>query len=287
MWLIIILILIIAFCGLGVFYLFFKKLPDIKNLNINSLTEVKQLETKAKILQAKLMRDSSEVRKKMGVFFGKEKNIFYSWLHKTKAKAQKLEAQYAKEKTEPEELFTKEELLEEGESLLKKDDFVAAEKKLIEVISLDKKNVEAYEMLGELYFENKNYDQAEEIYKYLIKLSTIDYGALSENANFKNGAMLEAETDFLSSLEVDNKIAVYYSDLAEVYEVTDKDDNAIDCYLKASSIEPNNPKYLDKIIDLAIQLEDRGLAKKTFNRLREINPENGKLEELRVAIEKL
>jgi tetratricopeptide (TPR) repeat protein len=137
--------------------------------------------------------------------------------------------------------------------------------------------------LGQLYFNNKSYDQAEEIYIYLIKLSAIS----DSGGEAKSKKLEDAENNLLDTLTVNAKIAVYYDDLAQIYEITGKADKTLDCYLKANMIEPNNPKYLDKIIKLSIELGDKSLAKKTFNRLRQINPENGKLEDLETAIENI
>jgi len=75
--------------------------------------------------------------------------------------------------------------------------------------------------------------------------------------------------------------------LGEVFEQTKRLDRALDSYLKSATIEPNNPKYLDKIIELAIKVEDVGLAKKTYRHLKKINPENSKVKEYFETLEKM
>ena len=99
--------------------------------------------------------------------------------------------------------------------------------------------------------------------------------------------MEDVEREIIGSVSIDNKVAVYYDDLAQIYEIEKKNDKALDCYLKSNAIEPNNPKYLDKVIELAIVAGDKGLAKKTLKRLKEINAENAKLSDFKEAIEKM
>jgi predicted Zn-dependent protease len=41
--------------------------------------------------------------------------------------------------------------------------------------------------------------------------------------------------------------------------------------------DANNPKYLDKLIELSILVKDRKAAREAFDRLKAINPENQKL----------
>ena len=99
--------------------------------------------------------------------------------------------------------------------------------------------------------------------------------------------MEELEADTLSQLDVDHKISVYYEELGQVYEVMGKDHKALDAYLKATSIDPNNPKYLDKLLEISLKIKDRDLAKDALNNLRKINPDNAKLPVWQEAIEKL
>lgn len=285
----IILPLVVIVLGLAyVAYVVFHHLNDLKNLNVQTIPKEKQNEVKNKILQAKLTRESSLLKKKLRWIISPRQNFWLDKWQRFYDKVVALEEKYRR-KGEPEKIKTIEELFAEAGEFLAKDNFLLAEKSLIEIISLDSQNIQAYEELGEMYFNNKNYDQAEEVFKYLLKIHALKdqgYEKLGAIAVKKNH-LEEAEVDFLSSLNINNRVANYYDDLGEVYEVTSKLEKALDCYLKATTIEPNNPKYLDKLIDLSIKVGDKTLAKKTFNHFREINPENGKLGEFLEAIEKL
>ena len=56
---------------------------------------------------------------------------------------------------------------------------------------------------------------------------------------------------------------------------------------EALEIEPNNPRYLDLAITLAIEVKNKNYALTLLERLREVNPENAKLVELFEEISKL
>lgn len=285
-------VIIIVFAAVILGYLLFKRLPDLRSLDIESIAEEKQDSARAKILEAKFSRTTGEIGKKLNSFIVPSKNFFAGKIRQLKDNIARLEESYKSDggKKKKKRPPTINELFVQAKGFIDKDDFAAAEKSLIEIISRDSKNVAAYEMLGDLYFDNRNYDQAEEIYKYLLKLYTVKNKKSSQALNVINlssDELQQLETDLVADLDIDPKIATYYDDLGEVYDVTDKADKGLEAYLKATAIEPSNPKYLNRLIDFAVKVGDKGLAKKTFKRLKQINPENAKLGELEAAIEKM
>lgn len=283
--LIAILIIIIIASLAALAYLFVRRFPDLKNLDVNSVVSEKQNEAKAKILQAKLSRSGVRFKEGAKKLATPIKDFFSGRLKELKEKVSRLEAQYQVNGATKETEKSLDDLLKEADELLDKADFDLAERRLIEAVAKDKESVLAYERLGDLYYRKKNYDQAEEVYHYLLKLKALK--ASGASGEIKRGASDEAEADFLASFGVEPGVAGYYDALGQIYEVTDKGEKALDAYLKASSVEPNNPRYLDKLIEFGIKAGDRGLAKKAFNQLKEINPENAKLGELKEAIEKM
>lgn len=280
----VILLVVIIFGSIGLGYLILKKIPDLKNLNIDSLMEEKQVLAKKKILEAKFLRLSGNLKSKINKVTSPRGGLLSSRIKKIKARVVELEKKYQENKDDTIKPKTIEELFDQAERLIDQEEFADAEKSLIEVIAKDNKNVRAYEMLGDLYFSMKNYDQAEEIYKYLLKLKIV--GDHSKKV-IRSHKMDEIETEALSGLDVDSKIAVYYEELGQVYEAMKKDNKALDAYLKATSVDPNNPKYLDKLLEMSIKIKDRGLAKDAYNNLKKINPENAKLADWQETIEKL
>ena len=135
-----------------------------------------------------------------------------------------------------------------GESLLTR-------KKLIQVISLDHQNVDAYMMLGELYLRQSDFAHAREVFEFALKLSP-------ENP-------------------------IVYLDLGEVFRNLGEKHEAVRCLRKAHELEPNNPKFLDALLAMAVEAQDRFLAERTLKRLQEANPGNQKLEEYAKQVEVL
>lgn len=281
---IIILIIIIVICLIILGYIIIRRFSDLKNLDVNSLTSAKQGEAKAKIIRAKFFRDSAKIRAQISQRLTGPKDFSVRYLKKIKEKIIDLESRYKPKNKELKTPLSPKDALNEINELISKNNFAEAEKKIIDLIAVDKKNISAYEKLGDLYFQNKDYDQAEEIYKYLIKLSA---SKSADVRQLKKGGWEEAEAEILGALEINPILAVYYENLGQIYEIRKQDNKALDCFLKAVSVEPNNPKYLDKLIESSVAIGDRGLAKKTFNRLRQINPQNAKLADFQGAIEKM
>ena len=282
----VLIVLIISLALLG--RIVWRHIPELKILDIASIPKEKHVDTKTKILESKFLRQRNKTRERLSGVINPIKEKVGGLKGKLQDQVQVLEKKY-KRHGEVEEAKSKsiDELFAEAEALLAKDEFSAAEKDLIEIISRDKKNVRAYELLFEVYRRGKNYEQAAEVIKYLIKLKSLKYRKKNPAEPLQREKLEDTEAAMLETIDVDVEIAGYYDDLGKVYEALGKSDKALDNYLKANAIEPNNPKYLDKVIDLAIAVKDKGLAKKTYRRLKEINPENAKLAQFREALEKM
>lgn len=144
---------------------------------------------------------------------------------------------------------TLENLLDEARKLVDGGKSKDAEKKFLEVIKLDPKNIEAYRGLGDLYINQKQYAEAKEIYNFLIKLNSVSVNRKSD----------------------------YYFNLALVNKLEGANGEAYNYALQALELVPNNPRYLDFIIDLSIIEGDKVGARKHLARLKEVNPENQKI----------
>jgi len=272
-------------------YIIFRRFSDLKNLDPNSILEHRQDEAKTKILQSRLARQGLKMKQGWEKLTAPHKGILAGKFKRFRDRVSAMEERYHNEISDKRSRpVNDDDVLAKASSLVDEGKFDEAEKVLIDIIAEDKKDADAYEVLGDLYFKNKNYDQAEEIFKYLIKLSAVQSGGNFDKLGvsaLKRGVKIDEEIDFLSSLDVGEQVASYYDDLTQIYEALEKYDEALDSCLKASSIEPNNPKYLDKLVELGVRLGDRSLAKKIFNRLEKIDPKNAKLSEMEAAIEKL
>lgn len=136
-------------------------------------------------------------------------------------------------------------MLEEARKFSEEESWDQAEKKLIEVISHDAKNVEAYEQLGRLYLHKKDYDLALQTFEFLHKLSPEDPSVIAS--------------------------------IGEVQTKLGQKEQAYKNFQQAAELSPKNPKYLDFLISAALELGDRHEAQIALDRLREVNPENQKI----------
>ncbi len=127
------------------------------------------------------------------------------------------------------------------------------EQKYLEILSLDPKNIEAYEGLGEYYLNVGNYEYAKEIYMYLVKL--------------------------------DPRKIDYYLDLYLCFEKLDDLEGGFKILEKAYKIEPKNPKIIDKLINVSIIRNDKPIAKKYLIELEEVNPDNAKISEYKDVLQ--
>lgn len=264
-----------------------RRLPELKVLDLDSIPKERKSDAKTKILENKFKRQGQEAKEKISAAISPLREKFSGLGEKLKAQAANLEKKY-KKNGELEGVRSKSinELFAEADKYADEEEYQLAEKALIEIIARDKKDLRAYELLGKVYRFQKNYDQAAEIIKYLIKLKSLQYRKNHPESQLKKQKLEEVEEAIMQSVDVDSDISRFYDDLGEIYLLDGKSSKALDSYLKASAVEPNNPKYLDKIIGLAIEINDEGLAKKTYKRLKEINPENAKLKEFKEALEK-
>ncbi len=129
------------------------------------------------------------------------------------------------------------------------------EQKYLEILAIDPKNIEAYEGLGEYYFQVGNINDAQEVYEYLIKL-------------------------------IPDKVD-YYLDLSKCLEYQGRWEEAYNILERAYKIEPKNPKIIDKLIQTAIMMNDKAIAKKYLKDLKTVNPENKKIDEYKERIKQI
>ncbi len=147
------------------------------------------------------------------------------------------------------------ELKKEAEELLEKEAYAAAEQRLIELISLDPRRAETYELLGRVYLASRQYDQAKETFQYAHQLAPED-------------ASVTVSLGELALREGDMKKAVKY-------------------FGEAVNSRPGNPKYLDFLIEASLLCGDKRQAARGLALLKEANPDNQKIREFEGRIREL
>jgi len=144
-------------------------------------------------------------------------------------------------------------LLREAEELAHQDQFENAENKYIAVVTLDPKNVDAYEGLGNLYMKMKKFEEAREAFSFILKMRKAD-----------------------ASVE---------TSLGEVALAEGKPEVALPHFKRAVDRRPGNPKYLDFYIETALAIGSKKDAERGLSLMRATNPENQKIAEWQHRIE--
>lgn len=236
-----------------------RKIPQLRIMNVLSLPEEKFRQVKDFLLQQRFQRMAKE-RFGFAINFGSK-----VWKESSRhgrrlvQKVYAIEQHYRKMQKESAPVSSDAEIIrktmDEAEALVGKEEYFEAEKRYIEILSQHPKLVKAYEALGNLYVLDRKYNQARETFNFALKLKQDD-------------ASIHAA---LGELEMkENNPAVALLEFA-----------------KAIEIHPNNPRYLDFFIDSAIAAKNIFEAKRGFDKLREVNPDNQKLPELEERITSL
>ncbi len=273
---------IVVSLGIIVFIIV-KKMPQLRTLDISTISREKEKQTRDKILIGRLKRKTTKTKEVV------LKGLVPSWakfsdsLKSLYKKAQDLEKKYKREETKGVAKNSMEfkrkidQILDEAQESYKKEDYEEAEKKYIEIISLAPQEKKAYTGLADLYMKKKEYKQALETYKFVLKL---DLKGSEEITKQEDGKEIKT---FSNSID----LADDYVDLGEVLFAMEDFTNCIEYFKKAVQLEPNNPRNLDLLIEASIAAKNKVLAVEALNSLKRINPENQKLKDYREIIEKM
>lgn len=238
-----------------------KKFPALAILDVENIPGQKEAKFKEEIIKKRLERDLS----KWGSVFIKIwhflNSIISGPLHQAYLKLKEVKDTYRRSKklTLSQRREHIRNLFRLAEDSLKADDLDKAEASLIEIVSLEQKNLPAFVELADVYSAGKKWAEARQTLGYALKLSKA-----SKDEHFTGDITLQK---------------IYFS-LALVNDSLGDFAEALDNVAEALEIEPNNPRYLDLAIELAIATKKKNYALELLERLREVNPENAKLVEL-------
>ena len=165
----------------------------------------------------------------------------------------------------------------------------AAERLFIEVIKTNPREAEAYRGLGKTYLAMEKLKEAKETFEFLAKLKPDEdrvYNYLGMVAEAQ-GKKAEAIRYFEEAVRLNDKLAVRFYDLGRMYVSAKRPAAALRNFARAAEIEPNNPKYLDQLLEMSIITGDVDLAQEVYDRLRLTNPDNQKLPGFKQRIEEM
>ncbi len=273
----IILGIVIAICLMIMVGIVISKFPKIRLLDVNTVPEEKHDKVRQRLLYDRMKRSTeksqkalqkgvSPLFKKMSDFFSKLFKKIYALERKyqleSRGKSAKLKGESLTQKTAT--------MLQEAEQQVKDENYGEAEKKYIELISLDPACIKAYKGLADVYSEQKDYKQALQTAGFVLKL---------EKKNSKAVEKKDEHGRTYTALSNAHELADAHIDLGFVYQMMEKNEQALEHYNSAYELEPNNPRNLDQLLQICIIMKDKNKAMEVWQRLRQVNPENQKLKE--------
>lgn len=259
-------IIIIASLGV-IFFIILKKLPGIASINVESIAQENQSKVRNKIMVARLNRKLVKLKNFIISLLRPLKGNIQELSKTLHQKAVEMERESMKKSQPLKKIDLGHEIGDKVEAIKKymaDQNFEAAEEECISVIGMNKDSLDAYELLSEIYIENKDYKKARETSRYLLKLLTRKKEAGDVH-----------------------RLANCYADLGLIYQLEDKNSLASANFKKAAELEPNNPRFLDLFLKISIILKDKDLAVEAFNNLEKSDPDNQKLAEIREEIDSL
>ncbi|MFH1822246.1 MAG: tetratricopeptide repeat protein [Patescibacteria group bacterium] len=247
-----------------------RKFSALASLDIETIKSENEAKVKEQIISNRLKRNfikwNAKIINVAKFIFEKSNLIFKALNNKLYELKEKYKSSpglhYGDKDKKVKELFI------EVDALINKDMIDEAEKKLIEIIGLDSKNLSAFAALAHLYFENKNYNDAQETFRHILNLIK------DQDRDEK------AEGSSIQPAEI-------YFNLALVLQETEKFTEALENIKQALKIEPSNPRYLDSLLELAIINKDKVSALDAYGKLKKVNPDNKKLEEFKKQISEI
>lgn len=180
-------------------------------------------------------------------------------------------------------------LMDEAKSLTRDSKWADAERRYLEVLSIDKRNVYAYRGLAVIYLKQKLFPQAKETFEFLVKTKKADdscYAGLAEIAE-EEGDINSAEQWYRKAVEYQPRLAHRHAELAMFYLDRQEPAKAWPFISRAAELEPKSPKYLVLTIETAIRIGNREEARRRYDALRLVSEDRQKLQTLKERLDEM
>jgi len=283
-------LLLILISAVVIIRIVVKKFPAVVNLDVASLPKEKEKNLKQQIINNRLRRNINKwfllVKKSVNPLWTAIKEAvkrMYGNLLNTRASLSKTAHSGSVDSSDIDYMFNK------AEEAKKNGEYEDAEKFYIHIISADSKNIAAFKMLGQLYFEQEKFEEARETLEHVLKLTKEDaevYSQLAEVAG-KGDNIEKAKDYYQQSIKLNNENGQTYFNLSQLHLSNNNYKEALANMKSALKVEPKNPRYLDGLFSLSILMKDKLEALSAYKTLKEINPDNAKLSEMKAQIDEL
>lgn len=234
---------------LVILFIIVRRFPALAVLDVDNIPEEKEQMIKERIIKDRLKRKFVYFNKFFNFlnnFFNKISQAIWGGLDKFKKKQEKKIEKTSLSGISQEDKIKL--LFSQSKDLIKEEELLEAEQKLIEIISLDDKNFLAFFELGRLYYLQEKLQEAKQTLLYALKLADLQGSQQDQSA-------------------VNYNLALISMDLGDI-------DGAVLSLLKSLENDQNNPRYLDLMLDLCIIKKDKALSLEYLQRIKDVNPDN-------------
>lgn len=146
----------------------------------------------------------------------------------------------------------------------------------LETIKKDPSNKEAYEGLGRLYLQDKNYVEAAETFRFLTKLEpTRDIYwsnlGLSLYSSKEHHLAIDA---YNKAIGINGKIPVRWINLALAFDALDETGKAVKAVNQAIALDQRNISYLMLLSDLYQKISNHVRSEEVLEKVLQLDPSN-------------
>lgn len=288
--------IIIIILGLGVILIIASRhWQAAAILDLDTLPEEREAKLKSTILETRLLRKLNDSWKKSSAVFMPVKNAAATGYGQLVKRLKSLERTYRFHASSPlpdssqKSDIKLRDILEQAKTAFSQNQLPEAEKLYLSVLKLNPAELEAYEGLGKIYVKRQQWGEARETFEYIIKNWPQHDQAFALLAMVEEiaGNLGKAKDQYLHALSINNKVVDYHINLAGIYQELDDNEKALSSLQKAQALEPNNPKVLDQLLQVSILVGNKSLAEEVLEKIRKVNPEHGKLDELAEKVKAL
>lgn len=259
-----------------IIFIVIRKFGELAAIDLATLVTERDAKVKKDIMDQRFVRFTTKLKQFIKKIFAPFFNLIEKNFKNLKSKAKESYKEIEKKqilnvKSNPskENVVKKHDIIQDKLSKAKeaysKNEYLKAEELYIDVINLDGNNLGAYEGLVDIYYALKDYEKEKQTLFFILKL-------IKKRGKYR----VDKST-----------VAKFYHKLAELSLLEGDQILAIENLKQVIELEPNNPKYIDQLLDLAIIEKEIDLSQSLLLRLRNVNPENKKLTEYSQRIREL
>lgn len=272
----------------ALFALVIRKIPILRITNPSEVGKFEQQQVRQQLVLNRLKRNWLKIKQKTSSLFSKSTNKSESNNKSITEKLSELEdflKQTIADRTSPERSLA--DYLQEAEEAIKNEDYEVAEEAYLEVLKIDPHQLSAYQGLGDVYLEQRDFEAAREVYEFLLKHGRAATSSLGlARVATGQGRLEEAREEYIGALQL-TSTAQPRLELAQILRETGDYKESLKYLKEARKIEPQNPKILDFFIEVSILNGQPNQAREGLDALREANPENQKIAEFAREIRSL